>query len=153
MYDIAKIVKKSTSSLDLANKKILIKFSFFERNTSQGIGFLSVDLYPVDDSTESATTIKTYEIPKYKSPTTGKTYELRDSVDFRPMKANTCDPTTTATVAGSPTNPVVQKRHHPIHSLSTQMVRIMFHLMKTFKQTFNNIYLEKIELLLQKKES
>ena len=109
MYDIAKIVKKSTSSLNLANKKILIKFSFFERNTSQGIGFLSVDSYPVDDSTESATTIKTYEIPKYKSPTTGKTYELRDSVDFRPIKANTCDPTTTATVAGSPTNPGAEK--------------------------------------------
>ena len=82
MYDIAKIVKKSTSSLDLANKKILIKFSFFERNTSQGIGFLSVDSYPVDDSTESATTIKTYEIRVYIS-TTGKAYELHDSVDFR----------------------------------------------------------------------
>ena len=109
MYDIGKLVKKSTSSLDLANKRILIKFSFFERNTSQGIGFLSVDSYPVDDSADSTTTIKTYEIPKYKSPTTGKTYELRDSVDFRPMKANTCDPTTTATIAGSPTNPGAEK--------------------------------------------
>ena len=34
---------------------------------------------------------------------------MRDSVDFRPMKANTCDPTTTATVAGSPTNPGAEK--------------------------------------------
>jgi len=109
MYDIAKLVKKSTSSLDLANKRILIKFSFFERDTSQGIGFLSVDSYPVNDSVESATTIKTFEIPKYTSPTTGKSYELRDSIDFRPMKANTCDPTTTGTVAGSPTNPGAEK--------------------------------------------
>ena len=109
MYDIGKLVKKSTSSLNITNKAILVKFSFFERNTSQGIGFLSVDSYPVDDGSDSATTIKTYEIPKYKSPTTGKTYELRDSVDFRPIKANTCDPTTTATIAGSPTNPGSEK--------------------------------------------
>ena len=109
MYDVAKLVKKSTSSLDIENKAILVKFSFFERDTSQGIGFLSVDSYPVDDSVESGTTIKTFEIPKYKSPTTGKTYELRDSIDFRPIKANTCDPTTTGTIAGSPTNPGAEK--------------------------------------------
>ena len=109
MYDIGKLVKKSTSSLNITNKAILVKFSFFERNTSQGIGFLSIDSYPVDDSTESATTIKTFQIPKYRSPTTGKTYELRDSVDFRPIKANTCDPTTVATIAGSPTNPGAEK--------------------------------------------
>ena len=109
MYDIGKLVKKSTSSLNITNKAILVKFSFFERNTSQGIGFLSVDSYPVDDGSDSTTTIKTFEIPKYKSPTTGKTYELRDSVDFRPIKANTCDPTTTATIAGSPTNPGSEK--------------------------------------------
>ena len=109
MYDIAKLVKKSTSQLTVSNKGILVKFSFFERDTSQGIGFLSVDSYPVNDSVESATTIKTFEIPKYTSPTTGKSYELRDSIDFRPMKANTCDPTTTATVAGSPTNPGAEK--------------------------------------------
>ncbi len=109
MYDVAKLVKKSTSQLALTNKRILIKFSFFERNTSQGIGFLSVDSYPVNDSIESVTTIKTFEIPKYTSPTTGKSYELRDSIDFRPIKANTCDPTTTGTIAGSPTNPGAEK--------------------------------------------
>ena len=109
MYDIAKLVKKSTSSLDIQNKSILVKFSFFERDTSQGIGFLSVDSYPVDDTTESATTIKTFEIPKYISPTTGKVYELRDAIDFRPTKANTCNPTTVGTIAGSPTNPGTEK--------------------------------------------
>ncbi len=109
MYDVAKLVKKSTSQLGLASKRILVKFSFFERNTSQGIGFLSVDSYPVNDAVESATTIKTFEIPKYTSPTTGKSYELRDSIDFRPIKANTCDPTTTGTIAGSPTNPGAEK--------------------------------------------
>ena len=109
MYDVAKLVKKSTSDLTLSEKGILVKFSFFERDTSQGIGFLSVDSYPVNDAVETATTIKTFQIPKYTSPTTGKTYELRDSIDFRPIKANTCNPTTTGTVAGSPTNPGVEK--------------------------------------------
>ena len=61
MYDIAKLVKKSGSQLTVANKGILVKFSFFERDTSQGIGFLSVDSYAVNDSVESATTIKTFE--------------------------------------------------------------------------------------------
>ena len=109
MYDVAKLVKKSTSNLNITAKAILVKFSFFERDASQGIGFLSVDSYPVNDNIVSSSTIKTFEIPKYTSPTTGKVFELRDSIDFRPIKANTCEPTTTATIAGSPTNPGAEK--------------------------------------------
>jgi len=105
MYDTSKLVKKSTSSLNITNKALLVKFSFFERDTSQGIGFLSVDSYPVNDSADTPTTIRTYEIPKFTSPTTGKVLELRDAVDFRPTKSNTCNPTTTGTIAGTRTNP------------------------------------------------
>ena len=105
MYDTSKLVKKPTSSLNITSKALLVKFSFFERNYSQGIGFLSVDSYPVNDSTTSSTSIKTWEIPSFTSPSTGKVIELRDAVDFRPFKANTCNPTTTATLAGTPTNP------------------------------------------------
>ena len=107
MYDTSKLVKKSTSSLDIENKAILVKFSFFERDYSQGIGYLSVDSYPVNDNAVTSTTIKTWEIPSFVSPATGKVIELRDAVDFRPFRANTCNPTTTGTLAGSPTNPGV----------------------------------------------
>ena len=105
MYDTAKLVKKPTSSLNITNKALLVKFSFFERDYSQGIGFLSVDSYPINDSASTATTIKTFEIPSFTSPTTGRVIELRDAIDFRPFRANTCNPTTTATLAGTPTNP------------------------------------------------
>ena len=62
MYDTSKLVKKPTSTLNITNKAILVKFSFFERDYSQGIGYLSVDSYPVNDGSTSATTIKTWNL-------------------------------------------------------------------------------------------
>ena len=72
----------------------------------KGIGFLSVDSrYPVDDSnTANTTAIVTQDIPKFVSPTTGRTFDLRDAVDFRSFKANTVAVSTTGT-DGAPTNP------------------------------------------------
>ena len=70
--------------------RLLAVFDNFTHDTSQGVGYLSVDSYPVNDITTSNTTITTSQIPKFTSPSTKTVYDLRDCVDFRPIKtANT----------------------------------------------------------------
>lgn len=105
-YDTALLKKKPTSTLDTVNSGLMVKFHHFGRDRSQGIGYLSVDSYPVDDSnTANTTAITTQDIPKFVSPTTGRNFDLRDAVDFRPFKANTVAVSATGTVASAPTNP------------------------------------------------
>lgn len=105
-YGGARLIKKATATsgaLDTANKGIIVKFSWFSRDTSGGIGFTTVDSYPVDDADASnAAKIATPEIPLFVS-SDGVEYDLRDSVDFRPSKANTCEPKPSLT--GVTTNP------------------------------------------------
>lgn len=95
-YGPSKVAKKSTSSLDISNCELLVKFDYFYRDRSAGIGFLTVDSYPVDDTDpDAAGNIGTADIPVYISPTTGKRFDLRDSVDFRPYMDRTVTPPTT----------------------------------------------------------
>ena len=99
-YDHAKLVKKSTSGLTISNDdRLLVKFDYFTHSTASGKGFLSVDSYPVNDTTAGTdrTKIFTYEIPRYSSPTTGETFDLRDCVDFRPRKTDTANSVTSVT--------------------------------------------------------
>jgi hypothetical protein len=110
-YDTAYLRKKSTSTLDVTNSGLLVKFSHFGRDRSAGIGFLSVDSYPINDAnTEATNAITTQEIPRFVSPSTGITYDLRDSIDFRPIKSagtvdggGACIPS--ATFGSAPVNP------------------------------------------------
>jgi hypothetical protein len=70
--------------------RLLVTFDHFTHDTSQGIGYLSVDSYPINDVTTSNTTIRTEQIPVYTSTRTGTEYNLRDCIDFRPIRtANT----------------------------------------------------------------
>jgi len=70
--------------------RLLAVFDHFTHDTTQGLGYCSVDSYPVDDTATSNTTINTADIPNFISPITNKTFVLRDSVDYRPIKtANT----------------------------------------------------------------
>lgn len=76
--------------------QLLVVFDYFTHDTSQGVGYLSVDSYPIDDVNTSNTTIDTADIPKYTSTTTGYVYDLRNSIDFRLRKtdsASTTNPT------------------------------------------------------------
>lgn len=93
LYDIATI--KPTSSL-ASTDRLLVELDYFVPDFSQGKGFFTVDSYPVNDLASSATTISTAEIPIYTSPSSGKKYDLRNHIDFRPVK------TITATDATSP---------------------------------------------------
>jgi len=70
--------------------RLLAVFNNFTHDTSQGVGYTSVNSYPVDDNATSNTTITTGDIPIFTSPTTKNIFKLRDSIDFRPIKtANT----------------------------------------------------------------
>lgn len=102
-YDTSYLRKKASSSLNITNSGLLVKFSFFGRDRSAGIGYLSVDSYPIDDAnTANTTAITTQEIPLFRSPTTGVVRDLRDSVDFRPIKTNSVTPSANAVGVQTP---------------------------------------------------
>jgi hypothetical protein len=70
--------------------RLLAVFDNFTHDTSQGVGYASVDSYPVNDTATSNTTITTADIPNFTSQTTKTFFRLRDCIDFRPIKtANT----------------------------------------------------------------
>lgn len=86
-----------------ASDWLLVELDYFHTDMSTGAGFFTVDSYPIDDAAESNTTIKTAEIPLYISPETGMRYDLRNYLDFRPVKAATsADAITIAAATTSP---------------------------------------------------
>ena len=112
-YGGSKIRKRALPSLDLTGKDLLFKFSYFTRDRSAGVGFLSVDSYPVNDApanaAEIASSIFTAEIPSYRSPgifpQPSQQIDLRDSIDFRPAFLRKVTPSATGSSASAPTNP------------------------------------------------
>ena len=88
-----------------ANDRLLIELDHFTPDYSSGIGYFSVSSYPIDDANTSNTSaITTQEIPVYISDT-GISYDLRDSIDFRPYSNNTANSATT--IANATTNPSI----------------------------------------------
>lgn len=89
-YENGSIVAKV--GVSPSNKATLtVVFDYFEWSTTQGIGYVSIDSYPVDDNASNNTgaTIFTTDIPIYTSNKTGEKYDLRGVLDFRPKKINT----------------------------------------------------------------
>jgi hypothetical protein len=99
-YDHARLIPPSNLT---SGQHLLVELDYFNPSFSQGIGYFSVDSYPVDDTQVSSTTILTHEIPIYKSTFNGKEYDLRNHLDFRPVKANTA--ADAITVAAATLNP------------------------------------------------
>ncbi len=97
-YDHGQLRKLASSSLSITGQ-LLIDFHYFTHDTSQGIGYFSVDSYPVDDTGVTANTIKTWELPFFDSTTQGQQYDLRDTIDCRPRRTDTN--TVTNPAAGS----------------------------------------------------
>ena len=103
-YDHAKLVKKSTSGLTIStNDRFLVKFDYFTHSSSSGVGYLTVDSYPVNDSAANTATIFTQEIPLFTSSADGITYDLRDCIDIRPRITDTAN--TVTAIANISTNP------------------------------------------------
>jgi len=107
MYGLGYIRKKSTSKLVIeADAFLAVTVDVFTHtDTGGGIGFFSVDSYPVDDLVTPITTsvIRTQDIPMFTSPVSGAAYDLRDSVDFRPVVVNTA--TVATLLANATVNP------------------------------------------------
>jgi hypothetical protein len=102
-YRNAKIIKKP-SAPSLTNKKLVIKLDFFTHDGASADGtFFVVDSYPIDDTGAAAGTIKTQDIPIYRSPLTGESFDLRDTLDFRVRYADSAANSTT--VGSATTNP------------------------------------------------
>jgi hypothetical protein len=105
-YDLAHLRLKSGASLPSASK-LLIELDTFQVDASQGIGYFSIDSYPVDDTGVTANTILTQNIPIYQSPSSGAR-DLRNSIDFRVYTTNTAVYTTSdASATINPSNTVV----------------------------------------------
>jgi len=105
-YGLSQLKLKSTSTLTIgASDKILVVVRPFTTSGSSGLGYFSVDSYPVDDATipTPVNAITTQQIPTYVSPTLGEAYDLRDSIDFRPYATATATYATSA--ASATTNP------------------------------------------------
>jgi hypothetical protein len=102
-YRNAKIIKKP-SAPSLTNKKLVIKLDYFTHDgASAGGTFFVVDSYPIDNTGATAGKIKTQDIPIYRSPLTGESFDLRDTLDFRVRYADSAANSTT--VGSATTNP------------------------------------------------
>lgn len=105
LYKHGKLKLKSSAALTpSAGDVYLVKLNYFSHDTSQGVGYFSVDSYPIDDTdTANTTAITTQEIPIYTSTTDGVPYPLRDSIDIRPRITDTS--TDTTAVGSASVNP------------------------------------------------
>lgn len=101
-YDYASLYLKPGQTVSSPGW-LLVRLDYFEPDYSSGKGYFSVDSYPVNDSNTTSTEIKTEEIPVFKSPATGFIYDLKNHVDFRPVR--TMAAADSITVAGASTNP------------------------------------------------
>ena len=105
----AKIIKKGTSTLNLSTYDyLLVKFSYFSQTVTEAT-FSIVDSYPVDDTASpAASTIRTEEIPVYRSSQHGD-FDLRDSLDFRPRMLDTVTPTDGSVIGSLISNPDINE--------------------------------------------
>ena len=100
-YGLSSLYRKAGASIP-EGSKLLVEFDVFQTDATGGIGFYSVDSYPIDDTGVAANTILTQNIPVYVSDTSG-VHDLRNSIDFRVQVTNTAVYTTDYSLAN--TNP------------------------------------------------
>jgi hypothetical protein len=108
LYKHSQLALKENSSLVLTSaSRIVVEFDYFEHDRSGGIGFFSVDSYVIDpnESTSNTTAIVTAQIPRFTSTSSRRTYDLRDSIDFRP-RVTSASNTNVTVITGSAVNPV-----------------------------------------------
>ena len=104
-YELGKL-NAVNGAASLAGFNLVAKINYFTHTeTASTAGYFAVDSYPVLDSAPSGPNIKTSEIPIYTSPTTGESYDLRDTLDFRVRIADSVTPVTSPSNAAIPVNP------------------------------------------------
>ena len=103
-YGLAQLsIKPGSGHTVGANDRLLIELDHFTPDYSGGIGYFSARSYPIDDAnTANTSAILTQEIPVFTSET-GVSFDLRDSIDFRPYSNNTANSATL--IANATENP------------------------------------------------
>jgi hypothetical protein len=104
MYDLARIFKSGSITLS-ASDFLLVELDYFEPTTSGKAGFYTIDSYPIqdNDALSSNSTIRTENVPIYTSSTSRASYDLRNHIDFRPVKTITAADATS--IGAATTNP------------------------------------------------
>jgi len=101
-YDHAKITPRSIELT--SSSRLLVELDLFEPNFTNRAGFFTIDSYPIEDNDglfNPNTNIRTENIPLFKSPVTGREFNLRNMFDFRPLKSATADITATSPALAS----------------------------------------------------
>lgn len=102
MYDAGSLYVKPGFAVP-TGAKLTVVVDVFTADTTQGVGFFTIDSYPVDDvNPNNPAAITTSNLPIYVSDS-GRSYALRDSIDCRSRKLNTANLATT--VLGASVNP------------------------------------------------
>lgn len=101
-YELGSIIPKSSLA---SGDYLLVQLDYFSPNFSSRAGYFSIDSYPIqdDDLLADSTTIRTEQIPVYLSSTSGLRYDLRNYLDFRPIKSITA--TDATSIGSASTNP------------------------------------------------
>lgn len=104
LYDLASIIKSNSLSVG-ATDYLLVCLDYFSPNFSSRGGFFTIDSYPIqdNDALSSNNTIRTENLPIFISPISGSKFDLRNYIDFRPIKTITANDATT--VGAATTNP------------------------------------------------
>lgn len=94
----------------VASANILVNLDYFSANLSTGVGFFTVESYPIDDiNTSNSIAIQTKDIPLYVSEN-GFKIPLKDVIDFRiPCNPTASDATTVGSATTNPSNTVTFK--------------------------------------------
>lgn len=103
-YDLGYLYLKPGQTV-LPYPFLLVDLDYFAANTTPGIGFFTVESYPIDDAnTANTNAIQTKDIPLLVD-SSGLKYNLRDVIDFRPVVNNTAaDATTIETATENPSS-------------------------------------------------
>lgn len=97
-YGLGYLYPTSGFNPSIANN-LLVELDYFVANTTEGVGFFTVESYPIDDAnTANTTAITTANIPLYIDES-GKKIPLRDYIDFRTPSAITAADATTVGAA------------------------------------------------------
>lgn len=104
-YDHATLKPRATLT---SNTRILVELDYFLPDYTLGSGYFSIDSYPIEDDDNifnPSKNIRTENIPVFKSTNTGQNYDLRNYLDFRPIKINTAsDAVVPASATTNPTS-------------------------------------------------
>lgn len=98
-YDHATIKPKVTLT---TSTRILVELDYFSQDFTNRGGYFSIDSYPIQDNDALFNVnqnIRTENVPVFKSPITGGSFDLRNCLDFRPVKLSTATDATSVSAA------------------------------------------------------